>query len=123
MKETALDWILRVLQKLAFVAFAVLLLAKAFSSLDWRLEHDTPILYYSAFLMDRYDQVPYSDIFEMNMPGTFAFYFAVGRLFGYGDAAFRIVDLALLTALLAMGFLFMRRFGRWAALWGVVLFG
>lgn len=111
------------LQAIVLALFAALLIGKAFTSLEWRMEHDTPLLHYAAFQMDRYDLVPYRDIFETSMPGTFAFHYAVGSLFGYGDAAFRYVDLALLSALLGVTYLFMRRFGSVAAIWSAIVFG
>ena len=110
-------------QTFVLAIFAGLLLLKVFNSLDWRMEHDTPLLHYTAFLIDEHDLVPYRDIFETSMPGTIAFHYSVGRLFGYSDAAFRFVDLVLLGALLAATYFFMSRFGRLPAVWAVVLFG
>lgn len=103
--------------------FAVMLLLKAYTTLEWRMEHDTPLLHYAAFLMLKHDLTPYRDFFETSMPGTFAFHYLAASLFGFGDAAFRYIDLTLLGALLTATYLFMRRFGRFAAIWGVVLFG
>ncbi len=110
-------------QCLALLMFAVLLLLKAFNTLEWRMEHDTPLLHYVAFLMDEHDLIPYRDVFETSMPGTFAFHYSIGKLFGYSDFAFRCVDLTLLGAMLAATFIFMSRFGRLPAMWAVVLFG
>ncbi len=103
--------------------FMAMLLLKAYTTLEWRMEHDTPLLHYAAFLMHQHGLVPYRDFFETSMPGTFAFHYAIVRLFGYGDAAFRYVDLALLGALLTTTYLFMRRFGHFTAAWGLTLFG
>jgi hypothetical protein len=103
--------------------FAALLLLKACTTLDWRMEHDTPILYYAAFLMDKHGLVPYRDIFETSMPGTFAFHYLIGKMFGYGDVPFRYVDLTLLSALLVATYVFMSRFGRLVAIWAAILFG
>lgn len=103
---------------LALGTLAALLCLQAGLSLRWRIEHDTPMLHYAAFLMDERGRFPYRDIFETSMPGAFAFHYAVVKLFGYGDLAFRLVDLALLAALLGATYAFMRRFGRapaWAA--------
>ena len=102
---------------------AGLLLLQMAVSLDWRMEHDTPLLHYAAFLMDKYDAVPYRDIFETSMPGTFAFHYTVGKLFGYGDFAFRCVDIGLLCGLLVATYLFMVRFGRLVAFSSSVIFG
>lgn len=112
-----------ILHNSALIILAGLLLLQAFDSLDWRMEHDTPLLHYAAYLINDVHLVPYRDIFETSMPGTFAFHCAVGKLFGYGDFAFRFVDLVLLSALLLATYRFMSRFGRLPALWAVILFG
>ena len=111
-KESPFPATLLILQYIALALLVVLILLQIYISLDWRIEHDTPNLHYIAYLMDEYDFVPYRDIFETSMLGTFAFHFIIGKLFGYGDAAFRFVDLSLLALLLIVTYLFMSRFGR-----------
>jgi hypothetical protein len=106
---------------LAFLG-AVLVL-KAASTFRWRMELDTPLLHYAAFLMDKYHAVPYRDFFETSMPGTFAFHYSIVKLFGYSDLAFRCVDLALLSLLLSATYLFMSRFGKISAFWASIVFG
>ncbi|MCB9463868.1 MAG: hypothetical protein H6682_09315 [Candidatus Eisenbacteria bacterium] len=110
-------------QHTALAALVCLLLAQAVGSLRWRMEHDTPLLHYAAYLMETYGAVPYRDLFETSMPGTFGFHYLVGRLFGYGDLAFRWVDLSLLALLLAATYRFMSRFGRQVGAWSAVVFG
>ena len=117
------DKALKAFQTSMLVMFAALLLLKALTTLQWRMAQDTPLLHYAAFLMDRHHLVPYRDIFETSMPGTLAFHYLIGKLFGYGDAAFRVVDLTLLAVLLVATFLFMLRFGRLVAVWSALLFG
>lgn len=92
-------------------------------SLQWRMVHDTPLLHYVAFLVDRFDYVVYRDVFETSMPGTFLFHLAIGKIFGYGNPAFRLVDLAWLTTLLTITWHLMARFGRRVAWGSAVLFG
>ena len=122
LKSPAIDKIPRLVSML-FLAFLVIFLVfQAYNSLHWRLELDTPILQYSAFLIDRFDLVPYRDFFETSMPGTFAFHALVGTLFGYSDLAFHVVDLVLLLVFLLCAAVFMSRFGWLTAAWGVVLF-
>lgn len=111
------------LQYIIIGSLGALLCAQAVVSTKWRMEHDTPLLHYAAFLMDEHGRFPYRDIFETSMPGTFAFHYAVVKLFGDGDGAFRSVDLALLCLLLAATYVFMRRFGRPAGLAASVTFG
>lgn len=123
MRGSRVDRLLLILQRVALIALACLFLLQVFNSLDWRMEHDTPLLHYAAFMMDEHHKMPYRDIFETSMPGTFLFHLLVGKLFGYGDGAFRLVDLGLLGVLLAATFLFMVRFGRLTALWAVLTFG
>jgi len=121
--RVSFDKALLVFQVALLAVFALLFLLKAFTTLNWRMEHDTPLMHYTAFMMDMHHAVPYRDIFVTDMPGTFAFHYAIGKLFGYGDAPFRYVDLALLAILLAAIYGFMSRFGRWSALWAAILFG
>ncbi len=101
----------------------LLLLAEAILSLNWRIAHDAPLLHYVAFLIDRYHDVPYRDVFETSMPGTFLFHLAIGKTLGYGDLAFRVVDAVWLGMLLAVTWGILARFGRRVAWAGVVLFG
>ena len=92
-------------------------------SLQWRLELDSPLMAYLAFLMDRYHYVPYRDFFDMNMPGTYLINLITGRLFGFSDFGFRCADLIYLGAILTATFLWMRKLG-WKVAWcGTVLFG
>lgn len=101
----------------------LLLTAKMYSTLVWRIEHDTPLLHYAAFLMNERGAMPYRDVFETSMPGTFVFHSLVGKLFGFSDFAFRCVDLGLLSCLLAVTFLFMSRFGKQVAVASAIAFG
>jgi hypothetical protein len=103
---------------------AILLLASgAFAALRWRLVHDVPLLHYAAWLINEQGRVPYLDIFETSMPGTFAFHVTMTKLVGYGDGAYRLVNLGLLAVLMIMTGRFMHRFGSGPALWAPVLFG
>ncbi len=109
---------LAIVQGLVLAALTLLLVFKAAGSTRWRMEHDTPLLHYAAFLIDEQGLSPYRDIFETSMPGTFLFHYTAGSLFGYDDATFRHVDLFLLGCVCLSSFLFMRRFGvlvGWAA--------
>lgn len=107
-----------------FLAFLILLLALTalIASYRWRMEHDTPLLHYAAFLINELNYVPYRDVFETSMPLTFLFHMLIGSLFGYGDAAFRLVDIALICALTASTAVVLRRFSWPAAFAGVSVF-
>lgn len=109
---------------LILAILSLLFVATAAFSLNWRMQHDTPVLLYMARLIDQHGFVPYRDLFEVQMPGTFGVFIALGRLIGYtDDFRYRLVDLCTLTALLAVTALWMRPFG-WRVMWAsAVLFG
>lgn len=108
---------------LLLFSLTLLFLVEVVMSLDWRLVHDADLQHYIAFLIDRYHYVPYRDVWETSMPGTFLFHLAIGKTLGYGDLAFRVVDLVWLGMLLAVAWGILARFG-WQVAWaGVVLFG
>lgn len=117
------DRILTACKCFLLATFAVLFLMKVWTTLGWRMENDPPLSHYVAFLMDRHHLFPYRDVFETCMPGTYAFHYALCKLFGYGDLAFRCVDLALLAVLLVGTYAFMRRFGQYVGVWAGLLFG
>ena len=108
---------------LLIAPLAVLLLVLATLSLEWRMVHDTPILHYLAFQIDRFGSVPYRDTFETSMPGSLLIHLAIGKLFGYGDFAFRCVDLALLALVLTATASILSNISRRVALAATVLFG
>jgi hypothetical protein len=111
------------LRRAVLGSLTALLCLQAAASLRWRIEHDAPLFHYAAFLMGERGRFPYRDFFETSVPGVFAFHYAVVKLFGYGDAAFRLVDLALLALLLGATCVFMSRFGRAAAWAAAAAFG
>jgi hypothetical protein len=107
-----------------FLGFVTLVLVvQAAASLRWRIEHDSPLLLYLSFLMDRFGYIPYRDFFDMNMLGAFWMNLLIGRLAGYQDLGYRLVDLAMLGIILVCTFLWMRSFNRLAAWASAVLFG
>lgn len=102
-------------------AIAVLTLGSLLLSLDWPLQHDAPLLHYVAWSMDRFGALPYRDLFETSMPGTFAFHWLVGKLFGWGDWGFRLADLLLTAVLTVATVRLMRPFGGKPALAAVMI--
>jgi len=111
------------LQWSALGAFLLLLGIEMALALGWRMQHDTPLLHYVAFLIDRHGFTPYKDVFETSMPGTLLLHLAIGKTLGYSDIAFRALDAVYLSAVLAVTWLLMKPFGRAVALAAVVLFG
>ena len=105
---------------------AVFLAAQAAFSLQWRITHDEAPLLYEAFLMQTEGRVPYRDIFDFQMPGSFAAYYLLAQLSGFsGYFRLRILDLGILAALLTVTFLHvvMRGFGKPTAFAAALLFG
>jgi hypothetical protein len=113
---------------IALIAWlAVFLVLGVWASWSWRFQHDSPILLYVAYLMDQ-GRVPYVEIFDMNLPGTYLAYYGLMKIFGLSDAGMRAADLALLAGTLALTWLWLRPIGiRVAACgaltWGVMYLG
>lgn len=106
-----------------FIPLSILLIIIALLSLKWHMVHDAPIFMYFAYLIDHFNYVPYRDLFDVNLPGTYLIYRVVGRLFGYSDLAFRYFDLLYLSAILTMTWLCLKKISRQVAWCSVVLFG
>lgn len=115
-------WVQRLLVG-SLLLWSLLLALKLMSTRYWRMEHDTPLIHYVALLMDKFHRVPYRDIFETSMPGSFALHYAIGAWLGFDDPVFRMVDWSMLTLVMAMTWLIMRRFGMLSAAWAIVIFG
>jgi hypothetical protein len=101
----------------------VLFVGELLVSLSWRMRHDFPLLHYVAFLIDQHGFMPYRDIFETSMPGTFLFHLAIVKTVGYSDFGFRLVDVLYIVLLLGITWKLMARFGQIVALASVVHFG
>ncbi len=108
---------------LFLASLATVFLVELGLSLHWQLQYDSAFLHYVAYLINEHGFVPYRDIFELNMPGTYLFHMAIGRMFGYSDFAFRMVDIAWLTATLTVTWFIMKPVGRVVAFASCLLFG
>ena len=107
----------------ALIILSAFLVSAIILSIPWRFRHDSPIMLYIAFLMDHFGYVPYHNIFDMNMPGTYLAYFLIGKLFGYTDIGVRSADLLVLVALVSMNWFWMRKISPKVAWIGSVLWG
>ncbi len=108
---------------LFLASLAILFFVELGLSLTWEIQIDGSTLHYIAYLITEHGFVPYRDIFDPNMPGTYLFHMAIGTLFGYSDLAFRLVDVAWLTATLTVTWLIMKPVGWVVALASCLLFG
>lgn len=108
---------------LFFVALTLVFLVELALSLTWKMQTDGSTLHYFAYLITEHGFVPYRDIFDPNMPGTYLFHMAIGKLFGYSDLAFYSVNVAWLIATLMVTWLIMKPMGRVVAFASCLLFG
>ena len=95
---------LRAVVVLIVLALAGLAAALAWRSRTWPLIHDAPLMHYIAWRIGE-GAVPYRDVFDMNFPGVYLLHLVALRLFGAGDAGWRVFDLTwlALTSLTAAG--------------------
>lgn len=105
------------------IALAAFLIVQAAFSLQWPIAHDEAPLFYEAFLMRAEGRVPYRDIFDFQMPGSFAAYYFLGILSHFDPLRIRILDLILLGALLTTTFFSLKHFGKATAITAAILFG
>jgi hypothetical protein len=68
----------------------------------WGVTGDTAAMHYVAFLISR-GRVPYAQITDMNMPGTYLCERLAMAVFGWGDVGWRCYEFFLMLALAATG--------------------
>lgn len=113
------------LQRITIIVLALLaalLIAQAAFSLQWPIAHDAAPLLYEAFLMQN-GAIPYKDFFDFQMPGSFLAYYLLGIFSDFGPFRLRILDLVILSVLLAVTYFALRRFGKLPAFAAILLFG
>jgi len=108
---------------LFLASLATIFLVELGLSFDWRVRGDSVYIHYVAYLINEHGFVPYRDLFEINMPGTYLFHIAIGKMFGYSDYALRMVNIAWLTATFVVTWFIMKSFGRVTAFASCLLFG
>ncbi len=113
--------LVRVSRTVLSVAALLFLVLFVIGTWHWPLVGDAPLMHYVVFLI-RHGKLPYRDILDPNMPGTYLLEALVMRFMGPGALAWRIFDLLLLGAAgLAMVAICTQR--RWfAAVFGATLF-
>jgi hypothetical protein len=98
---------------------SALLIRAACHSLTWSYAHDFPLLHYAAWFFATQGAIPYQDLFEFNMPGTYLLHLGMGASAGWDPSGVRWFDLAWLAATLGAVAYVLGRFGRWV-MWGGV---
>lgn len=91
------------------------------TTLRWPIVLDPPLYNYIGWLMTQ-GAVPYRDVFDNNLPGTYVIHFWVVKFLGDGDLAWRFFDLLCLVLINIATFLYCSRFSRLSALAAVALF-
>jgi hypothetical protein len=104
-----------VLLRLYLVLVFLVLATFATASLGWRIVHDSPLMLYTGYLLDL-GLVPYVDFFDMNPPGTHLLNWLVYRAIADSDLEFRALELLSLAVVGGAAWLYLRPFGRAAAL-------
>jgi len=104
---------------LLFIPLTLALALDGALNMKWRMFHDYPTMAYYGFLMNSLHWVPYRDFVDMNMPGNHVFNAWAGRIFGYSDLGFRLLDMTVLALLIASTALWLRRLG-WKVAWAAM---
>jgi len=113
---------MKILRYLLSIFLLILLALTAAFAINWRYFHDSPNMFYVSLLLDKFRMIPYRDIFEYDMPGTYLSYLVIGKLTGYSVLGVRIVDYILLAVIILLGWLWMRKLNGWAGLFGGIAF-
>ncbi len=114
---------MRRLTNILLVLLAAYFITQAVYSTRWQIAHDEAPLLYEAFLMRADGLVPYRDLFDFQMPGSFIAYFLLGSLSGFDAFRLRLLDLLILAAILTITYFAIQRFGKAPALAAALLFG
>lgn len=97
------------------------LIGGVWRSLGWTLVADTAIFHYIGWRITE-GAVPYRDIIDINLPGTYLLHAAAIALMGKSDAALRAFDLGMLFVACAGIAVFCWRISKSYALVGALLF-
>lgn len=110
--------------KYVFIVFlAIIFLVELILSLRMQITADGGLLYYATYLINEHDFIPYRDIFEFNMPGTYLFYMSIAQLLGYSNLAYYIANSIWIIIKLIFTWFFMKHISKTAALAACLFFG
>lgn len=101
----------------------VLLAVQLAQSLAWPMTHDAAVVQFLAYAQVEWGLTPYTDWFDTVLPLSLLVQAGAGQLLGFGDAAFRLLDVVWLLALLGVTWQVLRPLGRAVAWAGPLLFG
>lgn len=83
---------------------------------DWKYYHDTPLLNFAGVMMHDFGMVPYRDMFETTMPGTFLFHYVITGFGLEAQTPFVILGVLAMGLLAALGAWTLSRISKPAAL-------
>ncbi len=118
--QPAID-IFQIAIHVAAITLAVCVAYAYSETLSWPLVHDAPLMHYIA-QRTLEGTVPYLQLFDMNMPGTYLLHMFCLIVFGESDFAFRMFDLFWLAITMIAIAAFCRRIGLLAVLVSATLF-
>ncbi|MCP4231158.1 MAG: hypothetical protein GY771_13550 [bacterium] len=95
----------------------------AIATLQWRMYHDSTAFMYCAYLINDLGYIPYRDIFEVQMPGTFIIFSIIGWASDYSDIGYRVADIIYLIIIMVSTWLLLRKVDRRVAFAAPVIFG
>jgi len=95
LKRISGTWI----RSLCAIALCLCVISGVSTSRHWPLVGDSTLMHYVVFLQSK-GAIPYKDIFDINLPGTYLFEALSIRIFGYGAAGWRFYDFTLLAAVI-----------------------
>lgn len=118
-----IDIFWNLVHKLLFILLLIYLIVEIYLSLDWRMMHDTPLLTYTAYLIEEHGLIPYKDIFETSMPGSILFHIFIGKVFGWEDQGFRYCDILLFFFLSYLLYQILINISKKVAIYGTLFWG
>ena len=93
-------WAGPALRRVVVAALTLSVAAGVVWTRHWPVVGDAPLLHYVVFQID-HGRVPYKDIIEMDMPGTYALQWAAIHWLGPGTVGWRVFDFGLVAAIMA----------------------
>jgi hypothetical protein len=105
------------------ILLSLLLIIESWFSLQWKIVHDSPILFYMGWLSTKLNFIPFRDFFDMNMPGAHWICGILGVVFGFNDPGYRRADILVLFVTLLLIFIWLKSFGILPAWTAAVVFG
>jgi hypothetical protein len=86
----------RILRLAVVLALSASVLYAVVTTIHWPIVGDSPLLHYTTFLLDHGKQ-PYTQIIEMDLPGTYAIEWTARHVLGPGPLAWRFADFLLIA--------------------------